>query len=157
MSTATTVEARVGGERQQLGGGVVVAQSLVAVGHHGAAAVPAATADDVHGVHREGIGGAHHGADVGVAAEVLDRDVQRVPAGVDVGDDRLARPIAVRVNDVAGVAVAQQVGVIAWVIRWRARPRADARRIAPLGGPGSVLTSPVVHSAACVPTSDTDG
>ena len=70
----------VGGERQQVSGGVVVAQPLIAVGHHGAAAVPAAPADDVHGVDGERVGGAHHRADVGVVAEVLDRDVQRVPA-----------------------------------------------------------------------------
>ena len=101
---------RVGGERQQLGGGVVVAQPLVAVGHHGAAPVPAAPPDDVHGVDGERVGGPHHRADVGVVAEVLDRDVQRVPARVDVGDDRLARPVPVRVDDVAGVAVAQQSG-----------------------------------------------
>ena len=103
-------QARVRGEGQQFGGGVVVAQPLVAVGHHGAAPVPAAPADDVHGVDGERVGGAHHRADVGVVAEVLDRDVQRVPALVDVGDDRLARPVAVCVNDVAGVAVAQQAG-----------------------------------------------
>ena len=76
LSTATTVRPAVGGEAQQLGGGVVVPQMLVAVGDHGAAAVPAAAPDDVHGVHGERVGGAHHRADVGVVAEVLDRDVR---------------------------------------------------------------------------------
>src|SRR4029077_7358936 len=38
----------VRGEGQQVGGGGVVAQALVAVGHHGATPVPASTADDVH-------------------------------------------------------------------------------------------------------------
>ena len=89
----------------------MVAQPLVAVGHHRAAPVPAAPADDVHGVHREGVGGAHHGADIGVAAKVLDGDMQWVPAGVDIGDDRLTRPIAVCVNDIAGVPGAQEVGL----------------------------------------------
>ena len=105
----------VRGERQQFGGAVVVAQPLVAVGHHGAAAVPAPAADDVHGVDGERVGGAHHRADVGVVAEVLDRDVQRMAAAVDVGDDRLPRPVPVGVDDVAGVAVAQQVRVVARV------------------------------------------
>ena len=112
----------VGREVQQLGGGVVVAQPLIAVGHHGAAAIPAPPPDDVHGVDGERVGGAHHRADVGVVAEVLDRDVQRVPAPVDVGDDRLPRPVAVGVDDVAGVAVAQQVGVIPRVVGQARRP-----------------------------------
>ncbi len=109
-------QACVGGERQQVGGGVVVAQPLVAIGHHGAAPVPSAPSDDVDGVDGECVGGPHHRADVGVVAEVLDRDVKRVPAPVDVGDDRLAGPVAVGVDDVAGVAVAQQRRVVAGVV-----------------------------------------
>ena len=74
-------QACFGGKAQQFGGVVVVAQSLVAVGDHGAAAIPAATADDVDGVHGERVGGAHHPADIGVVAEVLDRHVQRRVSG----------------------------------------------------------------------------
>ena len=59
-------------EAQQLGGAVVVAQPLIAIGHHGAAAIPPPPPHDVHGVHREGVGRAHHRTDVGVVAEVLD-------------------------------------------------------------------------------------
>ena len=115
-------QARSGGEAQQLGGGVVVAQPLVAVGDHGAAAIPAAPADDVDGVDGERVGGAHHPADVGVVAEVLDRHMQRVSALVDVGDDRLTRPVPVGVDDVAGVAVAQQRRVVPRVVGQRPRP-----------------------------------
>ena len=75
LSTATTVNPACRGERQQVGGGVVVAQPLIAVGHHGSAPVPAPTADDVDGVDGEGVGGAHDRADVGIVAEVLDRHV----------------------------------------------------------------------------------
>ena len=39
--------------------------------------------------------------------------VERVPAGVEVGDDRLERPVAVAVDDVAPVAVGQQLRVVA--------------------------------------------
>ena len=109
-------QARFGGEAQQLGGVVVVQQALIAVGDHGAATIPPATADDVHSVHGECVGGAYHPADVGVMPEVLDRHVQRVPAGVDVGDDRLPRPVPIGVDDVAGVAVAQQRRVISRVV-----------------------------------------
>ena len=145
---------RIRGEGQQVGGGVVVAQPLVAVGHHGAAPVPASTADDVHGVDGERVGGPHHRADVGVVAEVLDRDVQRMPASVDVGDDRVTRPVPVCVNDVAGVAVAQQRGVVPRIVGQRTFPRADAGRLAPFGGAGR-SSHRVVHSPAWVPTSDT--
>src|SRR4029077_10349728 len=88
----------VRGEGQQVGGGVVVAQALVAVGHHGATPVPASTADDVHGVDGEGVGSPHDCADVRVVAEVLDRHMERVPPFVYVGDDRVARPVPVGVN-----------------------------------------------------------
>jgi hypothetical protein len=85
----------------------VVLQPLIAVGHHGAAPVPAAATDDVHGVHRECVRGAHDTADVGVAAEVLDGDVERVAAVVDVFDDGRPGPVPVGVHHVAGVAVTQ--------------------------------------------------
>ena len=52
---------------------------LVAVGDHRAALVPAATADDVHGVGDERVGAAHDRADVHVVLPVLDGDVERVP------------------------------------------------------------------------------
>ena len=129
----------VGRERQQFCGGVVVPQPLVAVGHHGAAPVPPAPPDDVHGVHGESVRGPHHRADIGVVAEVLDRYMERVPALVYVGDDRVPRPISVCVNDIAGVAVAQQRGVIAGVGGWRPLPRADTGGLAPLGRPRSRL------------------
>ena len=156
----------LGGERQQFGGGVVMAQSLIAVCHHRPAPVPAAPPDDVDGVHRERIGRTDDRADVGVVAEVLDRDVQRVPAPVDVGDDRFPRPIAVRVNDIAGVTVAQQHGVIAWVVGRRPWPRADTGVLSPFGRPAEPdrrrrhradAHSSVVHKPACVPISDSVG
>ena len=146
----------VRGEGQQFGGGVVVAQPLIAVGHHGAAPVPAPAADDVHGVDGERVGGPHHRADVRVVAEVLDRHMQRVPAVVDVGDDRVARPVPVCVNDVAGVAVAQQRGVVPRVVGKRARsatgptPGVSPHSVGPVA---SVIG--VVHNPAWVPTSDT--
>ena len=60
---------------------------------------------------QEGVGGPHHRADVEVVLPVLDRDVERVPAGVEVGDDRVEPPVAVAVDDVAPVAVREQLGV----------------------------------------------
>ena len=60
---------------QQLGGRLVVTQTLVPVGDHRSATVPASPADDVHRVDGEGVRSAHDRADVGVITEVLDRHV----------------------------------------------------------------------------------
>ena len=105
---------------------LMVDDVLVAVGDHGTAAVPAALADDVHLGGGEGVGGAHDRADVEVVLPVLDRDVEGVAAGVEVGDDRLEPPVAVAVDDVAAVAVLEQLGVVALVGRPLPLPRPDA-------------------------------
>ena len=107
----------------------MVQHVLVAVGDHGAALVPAAAADDVHGVGGEGVGAAHDRADVHVVLPVLDRDVKRVPRLIEVGDDGLHAPVAVAVDDVAAVAALEQLGVVARVVGplgLAARPRPDA-------------------------------
>ncbi len=132
-------------------------QPLIAVGHHGTPAIPAPAPDDVHGVHRERVGGAHHRTDVGVVAEVFDRDVQRVPAAIDIGDDRLPGPVPVGVDDVSSVTVPQQDWVIPWVVGEVARPRPDAagRWCPPFGGPGFRFLGAghrMVHTPAWVPT-----
>ncbi len=81
---------------------------LVAVGDHGAPAVPASLADDVNRGREERVGVAHHRPDVQVVLPVLDGDVERHPAQVEVGDDRVHRPVAVAIDDVAAVSVGQQ-------------------------------------------------
>lgn len=103
----------------------VVTHVQVAVGDHGAALVPAASADDVDAGDVEGVGAAHDRADVEVLADVLDGDVQPVGAGGQVGADRRDAPVAVAVDDVAPVASREQLGVVAGV-----------------GGPGPGTTGP---------------
>src|SRR5699024_5425272 len=66
------------GPGDQVRGVGVVDLVLVAVGDHRATPVPAPAAHDVEGADGEGVGGAHHRADVRVVLEVLDRDVQAV-------------------------------------------------------------------------------
>jgi len=53
----------------------------------------------------------NHSADVEVVLPVLDRDVEWVPALVEVCHDRLDPPIAVPVDDVARIAACEQVGI----------------------------------------------
>ena len=65
----------LGGEVQQVGGRLVVAQPLIPVGDHRTPAVPAATPDDVHRVDGEGVRGTHDRADVRIVPEVLDGHV----------------------------------------------------------------------------------
>ena len=131
------------GEVEQLGDRVVVVQLQVAVGHHGAAAVPAAAAHDVHAGRAERVRGAHHGADVVVVPEVLDGHVEGVRPGGEIGGHRVPPPVAVGVDHVAGVAVLEQLRVVARVGRPgrpAARPRshADLARHRPLAGAGRV-------------------
>ena len=83
-----------------------VPHMLIAVGHHRAAPVPPAVADNDHFARQERVGGAHHRADVQVVPPVLDRNGELVPSRVQVGDDRLDAPVSVAVDDVAPVAVA---------------------------------------------------
>ena len=109
----------------------VVAHVLVAVGDHGAAAVPPAAADDVHLGGEERVGAAHDRADVHVVLPVLDRDVEAVAAAVELGDDGVHRPVAELVDDVPRVAVGEQLPVVAGVIGpllRAARPWADPVR-----------------------------
>ncbi len=107
---------------------LVVAHVLVAVGDHRAAPVPPTVADDVHLGGEERVGGADDRADVEVVLPVLDRDVEVVPAGVEVGDDRLHRPVAVAVDDVAAVALGRAARRrTARPVGHSPRPRPDAR------------------------------
>src|SRR5699024_6472886 len=86
--------------------------------------------------------------DVEVVLPVLHRDVQGVPADVQVGDYRVHRLVAVLVDDVAPVSVAEQLRVVAVVLRPRALPWADAHRR--FGGRGpvrlAVLGTPGLHT-----------
>ena len=110
LSTPTTGRSSAVGEREQrrpTSG--VVAHVLVPVGDHRPPPVPAAAADDVHLGGEERVRRPDDGPDVQVVAEVLDRHVEGVPAPVEVGDDRLDGPVAVAVDDVAPVAVGQQL------------------------------------------------
>src|ERR671917_1257011 len=112
----------------------MVAQVLVTVGDHGAPTVPPPAAHDVHLGRGESVRGAHHRADVVVMAEVLDRDMQRMPPGIDIGDHGLATPVAVGVNNVAPITVAQQLRVVTRIVWPWPHPWPHPHRLAPLCG-----------------------
>lgn len=98
---------------------------LIPVGHHGTPPVPLAPTDDVYFGGQKGIGVADHRSDVEVVLPVLHGDVERMPPLIEIGDDRLARPVAVPVDHVASVAVSEQLRVETGVIGPRLRVRAD--------------------------------
>ena len=60
----------------------------IAVGDHRSPPVPAPTPDDVHTCDVEGVRSSHDGADIEVVLPVLDCDMQRMPPGVEIGNDR---------------------------------------------------------------------
>ena len=99
----------------------------------------------------ERVGVAHHRADVEVVLPVLDRDVEVVPAPVEVGHDRLAPPVAVAVDDVAPVAVGEQLRVVARIRRGHGPgqgPTPTSRLIAVALVHGCQATSPAVTAQA---------
>ena len=102
--------------RDEVGDIRMVQEVLVAIGDHRTATVPAAATDDVHGLGGERVGGAHDRADVEVVLPVLDGDVERMPVPVEVGHDRLEAPVAIAVDDVARVAVLEQLGIITGIV-----------------------------------------
>ena len=120
--------------RRQVGRRLVVPHVLVAVGDHRAAPVPPPVADDVHLARPGTRWRCARRADVEVVLPVLDRDVEVVPPGVEVGDDRLHRPVAIAVDDVAAVALGQQLRVVLL-----------ARSATPRPWPDTDLGRPVRH------------
>src|SRR5215831_18833646 len=98
---------------------------LISVGDHSATAVPPALPDDDHLAGQECIRGANDGADVQIVPPVLDSHGKRLPARIEIGDDRLDRPVPVAIHDIATVAVGKQFGVKARIFRPRLRMRAD--------------------------------
>ena len=112
---------------RQLPGVCVVANMLVPVGHHRAAPVPAAPSNDVNLRRHERVRRAHDGADVEVVGEVLDRDMEAVPAPVEILDDGLEQPVPVLVDHVSAVTGGEQFRVEPGLGRPRLgmRPHAD--------------------------------
>ncbi len=112
--------------RDEPGHVLVVVHVLIPVGHHRPPPVPSALADDVDRGGQERVGVADHRADVEVVLPVLDRDVERMTAGVEIGHDGLTGPVSVSVDNVAPVPVAQQLGIEAGVVRPGVRMGPDA-------------------------------
>ena len=109
---------------------LVVTQVLVAVGDHRAPPVPPPPPHELHLGGEERVRRPDHRADVQVVLPVLDGHVELVPAGVQVGDDRLEPPVAETVHHVAPVALGQQIRIEVLVRRPRSWVRSDAYRIA---------------------------
>jgi len=109
------------GPGNKLLGRRVVPHMLIAIGNHGASAIPAALANDVDFRSKKGVGVADNGSDVEIVLPVLDGDVEAVASLVQVGDDRFPVPIAIRVDHVSAVTVRQQFRIQTWVIGPRFR------------------------------------
>lgn len=84
---------------------------LIAIGHHRTPSIPALFADDVDLGREERVGCSDDGADVHVVLPVLDGDMKTVPPVVEIGDDGVERPVPVTIDDVASIAVSQQLEI----------------------------------------------
>jgi hypothetical protein len=73
---------------------------------------------------RKRVGSAHDRSDVEIVFEVLDGNVEGIPFRIKVGDDRVEFPVAVLIDHVPVVAIAQQLRIQSRIIGKRARPRA---------------------------------
>ncbi len=104
----------------------VVNHVLVSVGHHRPALVPAPAPHYVYGVREKGVRGSNNRPNVEVMLPILDRHVESVTFGIEISDNRFHCPIAVFVDDVAGVAVFEERWVEVWVVRPLALPRTNA-------------------------------
>lgn len=104
----------------------VMVDVLVAVGDHGATAVPPSPADDVDRSRAERVRVPHDGSDVAVVLPVLDGHVEGMPSRVEVGHDRVVAPVPVVVDDVAAIPVGEQFRVEPGIVGPRAGMRADA-------------------------------
>lgn len=100
---------------------------LVPIGHHRPAAIPSAAADDHHLGGQKRIRRAHDRSDIHVVLPILDRHGELVSTRIEVGDNRCDRPISVLVEDVAAVAVREQLRIESRVggPRLPVRPNAD--------------------------------
>jgi hypothetical protein len=102
----------------------VVPHVLVTVGHHGASPIPPSLSHDVNLRCLEGVCGAYDAADVEVVLPVLDGDVEPMAMSIEVGDDRIAPPVAIAVDDIAAIAGSQKLGVQPGIVRPRLCVRA---------------------------------
>ena len=130
---------------------VVVDHMQVPVRDHGTPAIPAPTADDVHGRGVEGIRRPHDGSDVEVMGEVLDGDMEGPATGVEIRDDRIEPPVPVPVDHIARIAVLEELRVQPGILRpgSRMRPHADRRFLGIHDGDDSLEGMP--SSLAAVP------
>jgi len=108
---------------------VVMIDVLVAVRDHGAAFVPPLLADDVNPRREEGVGVTHDCANVQIVLPVLDSYVEFVALGVEIRDDCLDAPVPVAVDDIAPVAIAQQLGIKARIVWPRLGVWANPNRV----------------------------
>lgn len=99
-----------GPAKQVIDRGVMVHMHVL-VGHHRSSAIPSLLADDVHTFGIESVRGSNDGADIQIVLPVLDRNMKRVAASVEVSNDRFVRPIPITIADIAAITVFEEFGV----------------------------------------------
>lgn len=96
------------GPRAKHGRVDVMVNVLVAISHHGPAAVPALATHDVDLAGQKGVGGPDDGSNIEVVLQILNGHMEGMPTRIELGHDCVKSPIAKLVNDIASVALSQQ-------------------------------------------------
>jgi hypothetical protein len=82
----------------------------------------------VDAVREEGVCVADDRADVEIMLKVLDRNVEAVSSRVEIGDDRLSRPVPVVIENIPAISMSEQLLIQPFVLRPWTQMWSDANR-----------------------------
>lgn len=97
----------------------VMADVLISISDHRPPSIPSPTTDNVHLGGEEGVRRAYHRSDIEVVLQVLDCNVEGMPAGIQLFDDGFQLPIAKLIHHISAITRCEQLLVQARVHRPR--------------------------------------
>lgn len=97
----------------------VMADVLISIGDHRPPSIPSTATNDVHLRSKKGVGRAYNRSDIEVVLQVLDCNVEGMPAGIQLFDDGFQLPIAKLIHHISAITRCEQLLVQARVHRPR--------------------------------------
>jgi hypothetical protein len=83
----------------------------VSVSDHRPSTIPTSLADNVHTFGVERVSCPNHGSDIQIVLPILDCDMERMTTHVEISDNRLVRPIAIAIADIATITMFEQFAI----------------------------------------------